>query len=99
MALALLSVVALMQSWTMTTVVQLTATALIMGGTGHPLSSPADDPLTFINPYMSNAVNGFINPAAAAPTGTGTDSIASGGDRDHRYAVITPSSSSRYPVR
>ena len=88
--LALLSAIALMLAWTMTTAVQLAATALIMGGTDHPLSSPADDPVSFINPYMSNAVSGLINPAAAAPTGTGGDPIASVADGDDRYAVITP---------
>ena len=46
--------------------------------------------MSFINPYMSNAVSGFINPAAAAPTGTGGDPIASVADGDDRYAVITP---------
>ncbi len=88
--LALLSAIALVLAWTTTTAVQLAATALIMGGTDHPLSSPADDPVSFINPYMSNAVNGFINPAAAAPTGTGGDPIASVAADDDRYAVITP---------
>ena len=33
--------VGLAVAWTAATAVQLTATALIMGGTGHPLSSPA----------------------------------------------------------
>ena len=41
--LALLSVVGLVVSWTAATVVQLTATALIMGGTDHPLSATGDD--------------------------------------------------------
>ena len=88
--LALLSAIALVLAWTTTTAVQLAATALIMGGTDHPLSSPADDPVSFINPYMSNAVNGYINPASEAPTGTGGDPIESVGDGDDRYAVITP---------
>jgi hypothetical protein len=86
--LALLSVVALALTWTATIVVQLTATALIMGGTGHPLSS--QDPVSYINPYMSNAVNGFINPAAGTPTGTGGSPIDGVGDDEDRYAVITP---------
>ena len=88
--LALLSAIALVLAWTTATAVQLAATALIMGGTDHPLSSPDDDPVSFINPYMSNAVSGFINPAAAAPTGTGGDPIASVAPNDDRYAVITP---------
>ncbi|MCV7041170.1 PE-PPE domain-containing protein [Mycolicibacterium moriokaense] len=87
--LALLSVVGLAVAWTATTIVQLTATALIMGGTGHPLSTPPD-PLTYINPYMSNAVTGFINPASAAPTGTGGEPIDGVGDNEDRYAIITP---------
>ncbi len=87
--LALLSVVGLVLAWTATTIVSLTATALIMGGTGHPLSSP-QDPLTYINPYMSNAVNGFINPASEAPTGTDGDPIDGVGPTEDRYAIITP---------
>jgi PE-PPE domain len=88
--LAVLSAIVLALAWTTTTAVHLAATALIMGGTDHPLSSPADDPVSFINPYMSNAVSRFINPAAAAPTGTGGDPIGSVADGDDRYAVITP---------
>ncbi len=88
--LALFGAIVLAVSWTMTTAVQLLATALIMGGTLHPLSTPPDDPVLYINPYMSNAVDGYINPAADAPTGTtgtGTEGV---GDDDDRYAVITP---------
>jgi hypothetical protein len=88
--LALLSVIVLAVSWTATTAVQLAATALIMGGTEHPLSTPPDDPITYINPYLSNVVDGFINAAAVAPTGTGLGPIESVGDADRRYAVITP---------
>ena len=87
--LALLSVVGLIIAWTGATVVQLTATALIMGGTGHPLSSPPDDPVGYVNPYMSNAINGFINPAFAS-TGPGGTPIDEVGTDDDRYAVITP---------
>ena len=89
MCLALLSVVALAVAWTATTVVQLAATALIMGGTQHPLSSP-EDPVDYITSYMSNAVNRFIDPASEAPTGTGGDPISGVGADDDRYAVITP---------
>lgn len=88
--LAVLSTVVLVVAWTAATAVQLAATALIMGGTQHPLSTPPDDPVGYINPYMANAVNGFINPAAAAPTGTGNPAIASVGPDDSWYAVITP---------
>jgi hypothetical protein len=88
--LALASTVALAVAWTTATAVQLVATALIMGGTGHPLSTPPDDPLTFIDPYMDNAIMGYINPGAAAGTGTGGAGIAGVGPDDDRYAVITP---------
>ncbi|MGE2723443.1 PE-PPE domain-containing protein [Mycolicibacterium pulveris] len=82
--------VVLAVAWTAATAVQLAATALIMGGTGHPLSTPGDDPVSYINPYMNNAVNGFINLAAARPTGTGGDPIGTVASDDDRYAVITP---------
>lgn len=88
--LALFGTVVLAVAWTAATAVQLAATALIMGGTGHPLSTPGDDPISYINPYMNNAVNGFINLAAATPTGTGGDPIAGVDPGDDRYAVITP---------
>lgn len=88
--LALLSAIVLAVAWTATTAVQLAATVLIMGGTDHPLSTPEDDPVTFINPYMDNAIDGYINPAAAAPTGTGNDPIFGVNENDKRYAVITP---------
>ena len=43
----------------MTPFVALTATALIMGGTGHPLSTPQDSP-EFINSYTNDANNDYI---------------------------------------
>ncbi len=43
----------------MTAFVALTATALIMGGTGHPLSTPQDSP-EFINSYTNDANNDYI---------------------------------------
>ena len=43
----------------MTPLVALTATALIMGGTGHPLSTPQDSP-EFINSYTNDANNDYI---------------------------------------
>jgi hypothetical protein len=88
--LAVLGAIVLAVAWTATTAVQLAATALIMGGTDHPLSTPEDDPVTYINPYMDNAVEGFINPASGVPTGTGLDPIFDVGETDNRYAVITP---------
>lgn len=88
--LSFFGTVVLAVAWTAATAVQLAATALIMGGTGQPLSTPGDDPVSYINPYMNNAVNGFINVAAATPTGTGGDVIAGVDPGDDRYAIITP---------
>jgi hypothetical protein len=88
--LALLSAIALVVSWTATTALQLAATALIMGGTGHPLSTPPEDPVGYVNPYMDNAIDGFINLAAAVPTGTGNAPIGMVSADDDRYAIITP---------
>lgn len=57
--------------------VLLTATALIMGGTGHPLSSPQDSP-QFIDSYTNNAINnyivltGYCGPEACTPTAVST---------------------------
>jgi hypothetical protein len=60
--LALLGVVVLTVSWTMTTAVQLqAATALIMGGTSHPLSTPPDS-TDFVKAYMDSAVDNYIDP-------------------------------------
>ncbi|MGV0853543.1 PE-PPE domain-containing protein [Mycolicibacterium phlei] len=84
---ALAGVVALAMAWTAATAVQLAATALIMGGADHPLGPPHDQP-GFVNPYLNNAVNGFINPAAGLPSGTGGAPIeAADGDV---YAVVYP---------
>jgi len=41
-------------------------TALIMGGTFHPLIEPHDDP-EFVTSYLDNAVIGHLNPAFAGP--------------------------------
>lgn len=69
-AVALLSTIALVLAWTAATAVQLAASALIMGGTEHPLRPPTDGP-DFVSSYLQNAVNEFINLAADTPTGTG----------------------------
>jgi PE-PPE domain len=67
---ALIAVPALAVTYTMTSAVQLLAvTALIMGGTEHPLSNPPDTD-EFINDYIADAVDNYINPSAAAGTGT-----------------------------
>jgi hypothetical protein len=80
--MALLGAVILTTSWSMTTAVQLqAATALIMGGRGHPLGPPTDQP-PFVTAYLNNAVDSYINPAAAAGTGTSA--------ADNAVAVIYP---------
>jgi hypothetical protein len=89
MCLALLGVVVLVVAWTTTMAVQLAATALIMGGTQNSLGSP-ETPIEYINPYLSNAVDRFINPASEVPTGTGGTPIPGVGEDDDRYAIITP---------
>lgn len=84
--LAVFGAILLALSWTTTTAVQLQAaqnvTALIMGGTGHPLGGPKDPP-GFVIPYLNNAVNAYINPAQAAGLGTN-------GPVDNAVAVVTP---------
>jgi PE-PPE domain len=70
-AVALLTLVAavlLALSTTMTSAV-LAATALIMGGTGHPLSVPPDTP-TFINDYVNGADSGYIAPSGLCSGGS-----------------------------
>lgn len=86
---ALLGIIALAVAWTTATAVQLAASALIMGGSDHPLSTPPDDPVLFINPYLNSAVTEYINPAADVPSGT------AGGERIDKvdgnvYAVVYP---------
>jgi hypothetical protein len=60
-----------------------TTTALIMGGAGHPLSTPPDN-LPFVIRYRDIGVTNYIDPAAADPN-TG---IA--GPVDKQVVVITP---------
>ena len=67
--IALGSVVAVSASWAMATAIPLLAahtTALIMGGTFHPLMGPKDTP-DFVTDYLDNAVNSHLNPAFAGP--------------------------------
>jgi hypothetical protein len=87
--LALASTVAVAAAWTTAAAVQLLATALIMGGSDHPLSTPPDTG-SYVSEYLSNAVGGYINTAAALPTGTGENAIPSVGEHDARYAVVYP---------
>ncbi len=57
--LSVAATVLLAGTQSMTPLVALTATALIMGGTGHPLSTPQDSP-EFINSYTNDANNDYI---------------------------------------
>ncbi len=86
-ALALLSAVMLAVSWTVTTATQLAAvTALIMGGTGHPLSTPPDSG-DFVDDYLRDIVDNYIQPAADAGTGIPEPPV---GGQYNAVAVITP---------
>jgi hypothetical protein len=68
----------------MTSLFTLTATtALIMGGAGHPLSTPPDS-LPFVIRYSDVGVDNYINPAAADP------STGIAGPVNKRVVVITP---------
>ncbi len=75
--LAIASTIVLASMQTMTALVALTATALIMGGTGHPLSTPQDSP-EFINSYTTDANNdyivltGFCGAGSCTPTAVST---------------------------
>jgi hypothetical protein len=67
---ALIAVPALVITTAITSAVQLLATtALIMGGTEHPLSNPPDSD-DFVNNYFSQAVNNFISPGLSVPAGS-----------------------------
>lgn len=62
-------VVAVSTSWAMATAVPLLVahtTALIMGGTFHPLVGPKDKP-AYVTSYLDSAVFGYLNPAFAEP--------------------------------
>ncbi len=75
--LSVASTVVLAGMQTMTALVALTATALIMGGTGHPLSTPQDS-AEFINSYTADANNdyivltGFCSADSCTPTAVST---------------------------
>ena len=73
--LALLSVVGLVVTWTAATVVQLTATALIMGGTDHPLSCRRR------RPRLHQPVPGQRRHAVHQPGGGRADTPRHGADR------------------
>ena len=75
--LSIASTIVLASVQTMTALVALTATALIMGGTGHPLSTPQDSP-EFVNGYTADANNdyivltGFCGAGSCTPTAVST---------------------------
>ncbi len=78
---ALIAVPALAVSYTITSAVQLLATtALIMGGTQHPLSSDVDDPNTFVLPYMNKLLQNLYvdsrDPEASEPNPAGINKVA-----------------------
>jgi hypothetical protein len=66
--LTLVAAVLLALSTTMTSAV-LAATALIMGGTGHPLSVPQDTP-SFITDYVNGADSSYIAPSGLCSGGS-----------------------------
>ncbi len=57
-------------------------TALIMGGTGHPLSTAADT-VSYVKQYMGMAIDNFVAPSSTASTGIPQGPYNS-------VAVITP---------
>ncbi|WP_443186913.1 PE-PPE domain-containing protein [Mycobacterium sp. 4D054] len=74
----LASVAALPVSWALPGVaLTLTAntTALIMGGTFHPLAAPRDGP-RFVTDYLDNAVTRHLDPAFAGSSGPVTNAVA-----------------------
>ncbi len=83
-AAVLLAFTSTITSMTITSMLTLAATtALIMGGTGHPLSSPPDT-VDFVKQYAAMAVVNYIDPASA------DDSTGIPGPVTNRVAVITP---------
>ena len=77
----LIAVPALAVTQTVTTAIQLLATTvLVLGGTGHSLG-PGDDP-TYVNPYLGEVVNNYVDPGGSNPTPTSTNY--------HVYAVTYP---------
>src|SRR5690349_18029552 len=82
---ALAAVVLMMVTSTMTSIITATAiaatTALIMGGTGNPLS-PEKDTLSYVQKYLGMAVDNYI-----APSGVATPPA---GQSYNPVAVITP---------
>ena len=80
---AVLGAIGIAVAWTMTTAIQLLATtALIMGGTDHSLD-PDKESTLFVEDYLDNAINFYIDPSADAGNGTA-------GSVDNAFAVTYP---------
>lgn len=78
LSVTLVSVAALTVSGTLSAAaVALSAntTALIMGGTFHPLMGPRDSP-GFVKAYLDNAVDGHLDPAFGPGSGPVTNAVA-----------------------
>lgn len=74
----LVSVAALPMSWTLSVAaftLSANTTALIMGGSFHPLVGPRDTP-DFVRDYLDNAVSGYLDPAFALVSGQVTNPVA-----------------------
>jgi hypothetical protein len=76
------AVLLLVASMTFAVAALAATTALVMGGTGHPLSTPPDT-IPYVRGYLDQAVGNFISPASTGPGG-----IAQG--PYNAVAVITP---------
>ncbi|MGE2692145.1 PE-PPE domain-containing protein [Mycolicibacterium pulveris] len=83
-ALVVATIVVLIATMTFAFVALASTTVLIMGGTGHPLSTPPDT-VPYVRQYMSEAVTNFISPASTASAPTGIPQGPYNG-----VAVITP---------
>ncbi|WP_349268838.1 hypothetical protein MPNTM1_03946 [Mycolicibacterium parafortuitum] len=79
------AVILLATSPSVFTIVALASTtALIMGGTGHPLSTPPDT-VPYVRKYLDEAVNNYISPASTAANQSGITPEPYNG-----VALITP---------
>ncbi len=89
---AIVGAVLLALTSTMTSVFTLAATTvLIMGGTGHPLSTPPDDVAGFVQPYLQMAVGNWVQPASnPAPPQQPPHPTGIPGQPYNAVAVITP---------
>jgi hypothetical protein len=76
--LALVGTVLLALTSTTAVVALAATTALIMGGTGHPLSTPPDT-ISYVQQFMGAAVGNFISPSSGIPV-----------EAYNAVAVITP---------